>query len=151
MNKPTNKVINVVYKKDMDLIPNVTPSYIITKVNPNEQILIKKIKDLYSKGLSKREIIKVTKLNRHLVNEYLKRPVYYSTEPNTDNFEIFYLPSTYLNHLDELNDYLCYDFDSLDENSKILYEDMSIKYERQENGLYKLGDKIYKIKRKKQV
>ena len=148
MIEPTNKTITVVYKKDMDIIPSVAPSYIITKVNFKEQLLIKKIKELYNKGISKKEIIKLTKLNRHLVNEYLKKPFYFNINSDIDYFNISSLPSTYLNHLEELNDYLCYDFDSLDKFSQNLFDDICIKYELQDNGLYTLGDRIYKIKRK---
>ena len=144
---PNKEVINVIYKKDVGYIPNCMPKYIVKKFDFEELNLALKIKLYKKKGITDKQIKKKFNLSTKELNYYLTLGNL-SLNRFIENYEISYLPNIYLNHLEEISDLLCYDFDELDEINKNLYQDNVIKYEKQENGLYKLGEKTYKIKRK---
>lgn len=139
--------VNVVFLKDVGIIKSISPTYVINEIKYEEQKLIAELKKLKNDGFGIREIMKLTNLNKISVEYYLRKKDYQISEDG-QYFDINYMPLIYRPNKNEIIDNVCYDFDSLPKNIQEIVENYCRPFIRSENGLYELGERAYKVKKK---
>ena len=152
--KPNKETINILFYNDVrgkstkevyapSYLADYVPVYLVKKADIGEQQLIAKVQQLSSQGVRTKQIMMETNLPKEKVAEYLQRPVYNVTDP--DSYEVSFAPITNRYTLSELEG-LGYNYDDLEPELQQYFMAEKITLEKQENGLYKANQNTYGTK-----
>ena len=152
--KPNNEMINILFYNDVkgkstkdvyapSYLADYVPIYLVKKVDIGEQQLIAKVQQLSSQGIRTKQIMMETNLPKEKVAEYLQRPVYNVTNP--DSYEVAFAPITNRYTLSELEG-LGYNYDDLEPELQQYFADIKITLEKQTDGLYMANQNTYGAK-----
>ncbi len=152
--RPNNEMINILFYNDVkgkstkdvyapSYLADYVPIYLVKKVDIGEQQLIAKVQQLSSQGIRTKQIMMETNLPKEKVAEYLQRPVYNVTNP--DSYEVAFAPITNRYTLSELEG-LGYNYDDLEPELQQYFADIKITLEKQTDGLYMANQNTYGAK-----
>ena len=150
--QPNKDLINILFYNDVrskstseEYVPaylaDYVPTYLVNRINLNEQNLILKVQQLASQGMNPKQIMQMTNLNKYQVAEYLRRKAHPVTSLE-ESFEVSYAPITDRYTLREIEG-LGYDFDELDDQLKAFFQSEKVTLQKGEDGLYKKIENVY--------